>query len=195
MGSQGQCSTLRALGRCRLAVSVSSSRWEMKGPYSVLVNRRGPSCPPGPSLLEACGCRAFPKLEQGSSNRRFLPAFLVSSNSAQAYWGGATATSRPCAPGSAWLMLCLSVPGFTRLMQCTRNLERTFLSVPTPPPTPLHLHLHLQAAAAAAPAATAAPTSGHLPCQPCLGKFLVSHVHHHHLRILGQSCAVSNTLT
>lgn len=46
MGSQGQCSTLRALGRCRLAVSVSSSRWEMKGPYSVLVNRRGPSCPP-----------------------------------------------------------------------------------------------------------------------------------------------------
>lgn len=128
-----------------------------------------PLLPPGPSLLEACGCRAFPKLEQGSSNRRFLPAFLVSSNSAQAYWGGATATSRPCVPGSAWLMLCLSVPGFTRLMQCTRNLERTFLSVPTPPPTPLHL----QAAAAAAPA------TGHLPC---LGKFLVSHVHHH-LRI------------
>lgn len=147
MGSQGQCSTLmRALGRRRLA--VSSSRWEMKGPYSVLVHRRGPSCPrllagPAPSLLEACGCCAFPKLEQGSSNRRFLPAFLVSSNSAQAHWGGATATSRPCVPGSAWLMLCLSVPGYTRLMQCTRNLERTFLSVPTPPPTP-HCTCRLQ---------------------------------------------------
>lgn len=118
--------------------------------------RTGPSPvpPPAPFCPGGSWVSRVPQRGGESWSRPFPPAFLVPPNPAQALWGGAYATSRPCVPGSCLGHAVHSVPGCTRLMQCKRNLERTSLSVPTPPhPTAPHLQ----------PAA-AAPDSGHLPC-------------------------------
>ena len=69
----------------------------------------------------------------GSRNRPFLPAFLPSLR--QLSPGPLGMCHCHIAPVRARFCLVhvVYVPGYRRLMQCMRNLERTFLSVPTPP--------------------------------------------------------------
>lgn len=110
----GNCNVMAAKGSAahrehRIGVLLARRGKLKKGNEGSLFRTGPSSCPswprllagPGPSVLEACGCCAFPKWEAVEIDPPFLPSYLVSPNSAQALWGGATATSRPCVPGSA----------------------------------------------------------------------------------------------
>ena len=118
----------------------------MKGPFSVLVHHRAP---PGPRLLVGpctfCsgGLWALRVAQRGGSRKSTLPSclpYLVSPIQPRPI-GGVPLPHR--ARACPVLLGSCCVPEYTRLMQCRRNLERTFLSVPTPPsshPTTAHLH-------------------------------------------------------
>lgn len=145
----------------------------MKGPFSVLVHHRAPPAPAvsGPLDLlfwRLVGAARSPKRRRQleSSLPSCLPSLLQSSPGRlrRCHCHIAPVRARFCL-----VHVVCSVPGYTRLMQCKRNLERTFLSVPTPPhPT--------------APAGCSCSSTGHwapamprqTPQYPCA-----------HLRILG----------